>query len=82
MSTDFAYRALSAAGIAPVLPEMMTADDLAHILRVSRRTVFRLRQRGDLPPPVELSPGVVRWKTGEIVAYIEALKERSAHRVK
>jgi predicted DNA-binding transcriptional regulator AlpA len=81
MSSDFAARALSATGVAHVLPELMTADDVAHVLRVSRRTVFRLRQRGDLPRPVELGRGVVRWRTSEIAAYVEGLKERPAHRV-
>jgi len=61
-------------------PLLVTADDIAEVLRISRRTVYRLRARGDLPPPVELSRHVVRWRWIDVCDYLARLKTRSAAR--
>lgn len=42
------------------MPVMLTVNDLATLLRVSVRTVWRLRSAGTLPKPVEIG-GSVRW---------------------
>lgn len=65
---------------APVAPEFVSADDVAVILRVSRRTVFRMRQRGELPPPVEVSRRIVRWRLTELQEHLAKLKPRKPHR--
>jgi len=54
-------------------PLLVTADDIAEVLRISRRTVYRLRARGDLPPPVELSRHVVRWRWIDVCDYLARL---------
>ena len=61
----------------PVAPEFLSADDIATLLRISRRTVFRLRQRGHLPQPVEVTRGIVRWRYADIRAYLDGLAPRS-----
>jgi predicted DNA-binding transcriptional regulator AlpA len=61
-------------------PEFISAEDIAAILRVSVRTVFRLRARGVLPAPVEVSRNIVRWRWSAIQAYLDNLKTRKARR--
>lgn len=67
---------------APVHPaadlaaEFVTADEFAAILRVSTRTLFRLRARGALPAPVEISSHIVRWRAADVRAYLDALQAR------
>ena len=41
-------------------PALLTVDDLANLLRCSRRTVYRLADAGRVPPPCRLG-GLVRW---------------------
>lgn len=54
-------------------PELFTVDDVARLLRVSRRTVFRMRARGLLPPPVRMSRRIVRWLRSDLQQYVGAL---------
>jgi len=61
-------------------PLLVTADDIAEALSISRRTVFRLRARGDLPPPVELTRNVVRWRWTDVCDYLGRLKPRKPSR--
>jgi excisionase family DNA binding protein len=56
--------------------ELLTAKDVAALLRVSRRTVSRLRARGELPAPVELSASIVRWRLADIEAYLARMQSR------
>lgn len=66
----------AAAEVVQPPPLLVTADDIAAALRISRRTVFRLRARGDLPQPVELAPNVVRWRWADVCDYLDRLKSR------
>jgi len=58
------------------MDELLTTKDVATILRVSRRTVSRMRARGELPAPVELSTGIVRWRATDVKEYLARLKCR------
>ena len=42
---------------------------------LSEATLWRLRQRGDLPEPVRLSPGRVAWPQTVIEAWLTARSE-------
>jgi predicted DNA-binding transcriptional regulator AlpA len=57
---------------APLEP-LLTIEDLERLLRVNRRTVARLCQRGQLPKPLKLG-GSNRWKGEEIGDTIDALR--------
>lgn len=46
------------------------------LIGLGRTTAWRLRQAGDFPEPVQLSPGRVAWRAREIAAWNES---RSAH---
>lgn len=57
--------------------DMYTVEEAAYRLRVSVKTVWRLRNRGELPV-VEISPGVIRFRRADVEALIE---RRTRHRV-
>ena len=60
--------------------EVYTASDVAALLRVSRRTVFRLRSRGILPAPVEIGGNIVRWRGTDIRDFLGTLRPRKPRR--
>jgi predicted DNA-binding transcriptional regulator AlpA len=49
---------------APLEP-LLTVEDLERLLRVDRRTVRRLCQRGQLPRPIKIGGGN-RWRVQDI----------------
>lgn len=54
----------SAAMILPFAP-LLKIKDLEGILRIDRRTIFRLCHNGQLPPPLRIGGGL-RWKAEDI----------------
>lgn len=46
--------------------------DLVDLLGVSRSTIFRMGQRGELPKKVRIGARAVGWKISEIQAFIES----------
>jgi prophage regulatory protein len=50
--------------------QLMTVEDLAKLLRVSVRTVWRLRRNASVPRPVKIGGGV-RWRISDVRAWIE-----------
>ena len=49
---------------------MLTADGLAKLLACSPRSVRRLADQGNIPPPVKIG-GMVRWPRGTIEKWCE-----------
>jgi len=49
--------------------ELVNARELAKMLSVSERTLYRLKSAGELPAPVVLG-GSVRWRLSEIRKWI------------
>ncbi|HPS55666.1 MAG TPA: helix-turn-helix domain-containing protein [Sedimentisphaerales bacterium] len=45
--------------------QLLAAKDLAEMLSVSVRTIWRLRSAGKLPKPVSIG-GSIRWKLSDI----------------
>jgi predicted DNA-binding transcriptional regulator AlpA len=60
--------------------ELLTAEEFARVLAVSKRTLFRLRSKGVIPPPVAISAKIVRWRTSDIRAYLDGLPQRKLRR--
>ena len=53
---------------------LLTYADVMKLTGIrSRTTIFKRVQRGAFPPPLELSPGVVRFRKSEILAWIDSL---------
>jgi len=48
---------------------LLSVDQLARLLDVSVRTVWRLRDAGKLPPPLRIGGGV-RWRRADIQNWI------------
>lgn len=42
------------------------------ITGLSKATIYRLRQRGQFPQPIQLSPRCVGWRAKEVDAWLEA----------
>jgi len=62
--------------------ELLDVRAVARILGCSVRTVWRLRDRGAIPPPVILSSGVVRWRRAALLRWLDELEptNKSSHR--
>ena len=56
------------------LDTMLTVDDLAGILSVGRRTIWRWATEGRIPNPIKISERCIRWKASEIQEYLDSLK--------
>jgi excisionase family DNA binding protein len=50
-------------------PLLLTADRMAALLEISKRTLWRLRSAGRLPRPVLLG-GSVRWRSDEVRLWV------------
>ena len=48
---------------------LLTVDQLAAWLGVSRRTVYRLKDAGELPPPLHVR-GCLRWHSGVVSEWL------------
>ena len=52
---------------------LLTVEEVADLLKVSKRTVWRWVAQGRVPAPVRYSKTCVRWKASAVQAYLEAL---------
>lgn len=56
-----------------VPPLLLSARDLAHLLRVSTATIWRLRAAGKLPRPLDsLGKQLLRWDASEVQRWVQA----------
>ncbi len=53
--------------------DLLTAQQVAHRLSISVRTVWRMLERSELPQPIRYNRKLVRWRTRDIDQYVEAL---------
>lgn len=51
--------------------QLFSAKELAKMLSLSKRQIFRLNSCGKLPTPIRIS-GAVRWSAKEISAWLAA----------
>lgn len=54
------------------LPLLIKAAEVARILNVSERTLWRLKSAKKIPEPVRLG-GIVRWKRTDIESFVANL---------
>jgi excisionase family DNA binding protein len=59
-------------------PLLISVQDLATILKISTRSVWRLLSAGKLPSPVRIG-GAVRWRYDEVKHWIDAGCPESPH---
>lgn len=61
-------------------PLLLTARELAVLLRISARQVWRLaRDDRSFPKPVRLGRRITRFRRGEVVAFIDARSTTNLH---
>lgn len=51
-------------------PLLLKAEDVATLLAISTRQVYRLADYGKMPRPLKLG-GAVRWRKGDVQDWIE-----------
>ncbi len=50
-------------------PVVVTAAQLAIMLQVSKRTLWRMRSAGTLPSPMRVG-GIVRWRLDDVTKWL------------
>lgn len=51
---------------------LMTAEEIAELLRLSVRSVWRLRSAGGIPKPLRIGSATIRWRRNEIMEWVKA----------
>ncbi len=64
MSPGLAQSGAQSKNAAPLSP-LMTVEQLAAMLQVSTRTIWRMRSSGQLPAPVHVG-GNIRWRVLDV----------------
>lgn len=59
-------------------PELIRAKELRQILNVSHSTLWRMRQRNELPEPIQLSKGIVAWERQVIADWLAVKRKEVA----
>jgi excisionase family DNA binding protein len=57
---------------------LLTVRDVAELLSMSVREVWRLESEGRIPKAIRMSRKTVRWKGTQIEAYLSSLQPASA----
>jgi excisionase family DNA binding protein len=52
------------------IPDLLTVHELAGILKLSHRSIWRLVRSGQLPTPIHLGSST-RWRVDEIAAWLK-----------
>ena len=50
---------------------VVSVREVAELLGVNSRTVWRMAQTGDIPPPIRLSERVVRWRICDLREHLD-----------
>ena len=56
----------------PTLPDVLTADDLALLLRVDRKTVYEAARRGQIPGARRVGARVLRWSRDVVLEWLRS----------
>ncbi len=56
---------------------LVPVAEVASLLSVGVRTVWRMVSCGNLPTPIKLSSRITRWKLSEIEQHIEGMKPKA-----
>jgi excisionase family DNA binding protein len=61
----------------PLTDPLLTTKELARVLKVSSRTVWRWLALKRLPEPIRYSRSCIRWRTSTIQAYLDDLADNA-----
>ena len=59
--------------------ELLTLDEVAAELKVSRDALYRWRRRGTGPPSIRLPGGAVRIRRSALTGWLRALQDDRRH---
>ncbi len=54
---------------------VVSVREVAELLGVNARTVWRMAQRGELPAPIRLGERVVRWRLSDLREHLDRKAE-------
>jgi excisionase family DNA binding protein len=57
---------------APVPPELLKSAEVAQMLSIGTRTLWRWSRSGKMPRPIRIADGTVRFRRAEIQDWIAA----------
>lgn len=80
ISASPAHQAATPDHGAAAIPKLLTIRDLARILKLSPRSIWRLVRNRQLPGPLRIG-GSIRWRAEEIVKWIANGCERDSKTV-
>lgn len=69
---------MSKAATESTVEQLLSVDDVARVLSVSRRSVYRLVARGEISGPVQVGK-CSRFPASEVQAYVERLMAARRH---
>jgi len=49
---------------------LIDINSVCTLLGCHKNTVWNMRNRGEMPPPIELRPRLYRWRLGDLKAWI------------
>ncbi len=53
--------------------QLLTVRDVAAVLKIHPRTVWRMSATGEIPAPLALAPKTIRWRLKDIEAHLAKL---------
>ena len=56
--------------------ELLTLDEMAAELKISREALYRWRRRGAGPPSIRLPGGTVRIRRSDLTRWLRALQDK------
>ena len=59
---------------------LLTVEEVARILCVSKRTIWRLVASGELPPPVKVGKRLRRWRLQDIEDFVSEKPPKKSRR--
>ena len=63
----------------PVMEKaLLTRKEVSALVGLSNTMIYKLIGQDLFPRPLKISPGAVRWKKDEVMAYIESLPRTNA----
>jgi excisionase family DNA binding protein len=54
---------------------VINVSEVAELLGVNSRTIWRLCQRGELPAPIRLGPRILRWRLADLREHLDRKAE-------
>ena len=61
--------------INPKIDPLLRLADVMLVTSLGSSTIYRKIGAGNFPHPLRLGPGSVRWRTSEIVGWVDGLKQ-------